>query len=106
MGTTNDPRDPGLRRIDPETKLQDTYLVLGEEEREKGFFRPVRQAYLHLTCGTRTMMGRAIAETYARDPRFYGRTYCVGCKDHFPVGEDGEFVWVEHGVTTDVKVGT
>lgn len=44
-------------------------------------------------CGAMTTMGRAIAETYARDPRFYGATFCVGCGRHLPVGEYGEFVW-------------
>ena len=44
-------------------------------------------------CGTVTTMSRAIAETYARDPGFYGGTFCCGCSAHFPVGETGEFVW-------------
>lgn len=41
-------------------------------------------------CGVRTTMGSALAETYARDPKFYGGTYCCGCGKHFPVAE---FVW-------------
>lgn len=41
-------------------------------------------------CGTTTTMGVAIAETYARDPEFYGGTFCAGCRKHFPVAE---FVW-------------
>ena len=44
-------------------------------------------------CNTVTMMGQALAETYAREPGFYGSTYCVGCDMHKPVGMDGEFVW-------------
>lgn len=44
-------------------------------------------------CGTRTTMGQALAETYARDPQFYGGTFCCGCNTHLPVGADGEFVW-------------
>ena len=44
-------------------------------------------------CGTVTTMGLALAETYARDPRFYGATFCCGCGTHLPVGERGEFVW-------------
>jgi|CXWL01.1.fsa_nt_gi hypothetical protein len=44
-------------------------------------------------CGAVTIMGLAIAQTYARDPHYYGSTYCVGCFAHFPVGEQGEFVW-------------
>lgn len=78
------------------------YVVLSAEERDKGFVRPVRQGYVHSTCGTLTTMGRALAETYARDPKFYSGTFCAGCGKHFPVGEDGEFVW--DGTTE--KVGT
>lgn len=44
-------------------------------------------------CGIVTTMGQAIAETYARNPHFYGGTFCVGCGTHLPVGEQGEFVW-------------
>lgn len=54
------------------------------------------------TCGAVTTMGQAIAETYAREPRFYGATFCVRCQMHRPVGEDGEFVWEG----THEKVGT
>jgi hypothetical protein len=78
------------------------YWVLSEAERAKGFVRPVRDAYLHATCGTVTTMGRALAETYARDPNFYGATMCVNCGGHFRVGPDGEFTWA--GSTE--KVGT
>jgi hypothetical protein len=47
-------------------------------------------AQLNSGCRAVTTMGRAIAETYARNPKFYGATYCVGCCKHFPVEE---FVW-------------
>jgi hypothetical protein len=86
--------------------MQKDYLVLSEAERAKGFVRPVRESYQHLTCGGVTTMGLAIAETYARDPSFYGGTFCATCRAHYPVGADGEFVWVERGQVTDLKVGT
>jgi hypothetical protein len=41
-------------------------------------------------CGTMTTMGQSLAETYARDPKFYGGTFCCGCSKHLPVDE---FVW-------------
>ena len=115
------------------------YWVLSPEERAKGFIRPVRDRYVHVTpaaryplrdltseeatlyegmgyvkyepypedqrptlgkfwtaadlaprCNTTTTMGTALAETYARDPKFYGATFCVHCGAHFPVEE---FVW-------------
>jgi hypothetical protein len=81
---------------------QNDYVVLAEEERAKGFVRPVRRSYVHLKCGVETRMGQTIAETYARDPKFYGGTFCVGCGAHFPVGPNGEFVWSG----SNEKVGT
>ena len=53
-------------------------------------------------CGAVTKMNRELAETYARQPGFYGATYCIGCSMHLAVGKDGEFVWEE----TDERVGT
>ena len=146
---TTDPNDPELQRgIDQEPSSQSkAYLILSEEERAKGFVRPVRDSYQHVGivgpdpsnttqplteeqktlyasqeyvlyekypegshavgrywtqkqldkvgtgCGAVTTMSQGLAETYARQPGFYGGTYCVGCKMHLPVGQDGEFVW-------------
>lgn len=53
-------------------------------------------------CQTITTMGTALAETYARDPRFYGATMCCHCNRHLPVGAAGEFVWDG----TNERVGT
>lgn len=91
-----------------------SYIVLCEEERQKGFVRPYRDAYKHVGrlqemvndseetftirvggCQTVTTMGRALSETYARDPKFYGSTFCVTCNRHFPVAE---FAWTADGV--------
>lgn len=85
-----------------ENGQQKGYVVLSEAERARGFVRPVRRSYIHQKCGTKTTMGQALAETYARDPGFYSGTFCCGCGTHFPVGADGEFVWDG----TDEKVGT
>lgn len=103
--TDGSPVTPDHRDIDPRTGQQKAYVVLSAEERAKGFVRPVREAYRHLTCGTVTRMGRALAETYARQPNFYSGTFCVGCGDHFPVGGKefgGQFVWAG----TEEYVGT
>jgi hypothetical protein len=81
---------------------QKDYVVLTAEERSKGFVRPVRRSYKHLPCGSVTTMGQSIAETYAREPRFYSGTFCCHCAAHLPVGEDGQFVWIDDGT----KVGT
>lgn len=70
------------------------YLVLCPEERAKGFVRPVRQSYQHAKCGTVTKMGLSLAETYARDPKFYTGTFCATCRAHFPVAE---FRWEPDG---------
>jgi hypothetical protein len=150
MTHTTDPQDPRLGKFNPERKGQDeAYLVLSDEERAKGFVRPVRNSYVHtgkqpkfptreLTeyehqqydqygyvayeaypedgsmgcigrfwtkkqleggCKTLTTMSQPLAETYARDPKFYGATYCCGCGSHFPVDE---FTWSG----TDSRVGS
>lgn len=98
-GVTDDRNDPGLKKIDPDTNMQEKYLVLSDEELAKGFVRPVRIKYVHTTCGVVTVMGLQLAETYARDPKFYSGTYCVGCRDHFPVDQ---FFWDG----TNEKVGS
>lgn len=47
-------------------------------------------------CNSSTILGKALAETFQRNPKFYGGTYCCACRDHFPVNE---FVWDEDGKT-------
>jgi len=146
MSLTTDPNDPRLCH-GPETGPTpqcEVYLVLSEEERVKGFVRPLRRSYTHMGprppkyplrdltaeeheryaqfgyvrfeeypeggksvgkfwtqseldnhgCGTVTNMGLELCETYARNPSFYGATYCCGCRRHLPVAE---FTWVEDG---------
>lgn len=60
-------------------------------------------AQLASGCGTTTTMSQPLAETYARQPDFYGGTFCAHCRTHFKVGENGEFVWFDN---PDQKVGT
>jgi len=124
------------------------YLILCDEEREKGFVKPYRDSYKHVGirpryatreltadeqvrhhghnyvayeeyppaegtcvvgrfwtaaqlasgCGTITTMGRTIAETYARDPYFYGATFCVRCNRHI---ELEQFAWEPDGEPMD-----
>lgn len=96
MSLTTDPRDPRLGHgVDSEPIPQhDVYLVLSEEERARGFVRPYRNTYRHIECAVDprvvTSMGAELSETYARQPTFYGATYCVACQMHKPVSE---FVW-------------
>ena len=152
MSLTTDPNDPKLKEGQKnEVGQHEIYLVLSEEERSKGFVRPVRDTYIHVGknvhgleihrllneeeqkkypdkkyvavltvmkkedgsflggkyvtqeefdawqsgkkiggCGTETRMGNALSETYARNPKFYGATFCCECNKHLPVEE---FVW-------------
>lgn len=150
MALTDDRDDPGLKKIEPDTGMQENYLVLSEAERAKGFVRPLRTSYRHVGvrptnptrelteeeqehygrfgyvlfeeypegsaargrfwteaqlnsgCGSITHMAIGLAETYARQPDFYGGTYCAHCRTHFDVGAHGEFVWTG----TEERVGT
>jgi hypothetical protein len=108
MSLTSDPNDPRLTHgpDDAPHGMAEVYLVLSEDERAKGFIRPLRRSYVHVGidgteaartgkgCGVQTHMGLALCETYARQPSFYGATFCVGCQMHLPVAE---FVWAEDG---------
>jgi hypothetical protein len=149
MSFTTDPTDKELGHgVDEEPIEQHKkYLILSDEERSKGFVRPVRKTYIHVGatgpnknnlrdlteeqkeiysdceyikfeeypqsessaigrywtqkqldeagkgCQQSTTMSLELAETYARNPHFYGSTYCANCKMHKQVGKDGEFVW-------------
>jgi len=106
------PVTPDHRELRPDGQ-QKNYVVLSAEERAKGHVRPLRYKYIHVGiggteskltgrgCGVETRMGHAIAETYARDPKFYSGTFCTGskCKAHFPLDE---FIWSD----TDERVGS
>jgi hypothetical protein len=88
---TDDPKHPDINKLENDgTGMNKAYIVLSEAERAKGFIRPVRTSYTHLACRVNTSMGMALAETWARDIYFYGKTYCCECGGHFPVSE---FVW-------------
>ncbi len=76
------------------------------ESEKRGLGRFWTQAQLDAVgkgCGSLTTMGRALAETYARDPHYYGSTFCCACRKHLPVGEQGEFIWDDG---SNQRVGT
>ena len=91
MSLTSESQDPELWE-QKENRQNKKYLVLPPEEIAKGLVRPLRTTYIHTKCGAETKMATEIAETYARDPKFYGETFCVGCGKHFPVSE---FKWID-----------
>jgi len=139
---TTDKNNPLLKETN-QVGQQKAYLILSEEERAKGFIRPLRTTYKHVGkkpkyplrdltkeeherydkfgyikfeeypeemspqtgrywtekdlnsgCGAETKMALELSETYARQPDFYGATFCVGCGKHLPVDE---FIWIEDG---------
>ena len=58
--TDGSPVTSDHREINPETGQQKGYVVLSEDERSKGFVRPVRRTYKHLKCGSTTTMGQSL----------------------------------------------
>jgi len=48
--TTTDRSDPGINK-DRGDGQNEAYIVLSEEERAKGFVRPLQLIYRHDTCG-------------------------------------------------------
>jgi hypothetical protein len=59
------------------------------------YVAPVRNSYIHNTCGVKTLMATKFAETYAKNPKYYGSTFCCGCGKHLPVSE---FKWAKDGI--------
>lgn len=58
---------------------------------EGEFVQPVRSSYVHVDdCGGTTTMGTKLAESFARDPHQYGKTFCASCGGYYPLDE---FVW-------------
>ena len=158
-GLTTDRNDERLKTGAKAEGQNEVYLVMTEEERSKGYVRPVRDSYIHVGalidfdfeivrlspediehfkefnyvykavnldkesslrgryltekdfktldrktkrvggCGVVTKMGYAIAQTYAKNPKYYGATFCVGCNKHLPVNE---FFWDK----TEEEVGS
>lgn len=98
MAITTDPNDPRLApyrskgRDDEPVPQQAVYLALPAEEIAKGYVKPYRDTYRHTACGSTTTMPAATAQTYARDPWFYGGTYCVRCGMHRDLDE---FTWLD-----------
>lgn len=104
MTVTSDRNDPRINQTKGPGEQNEAYIVLSPEDRAKGFIRPLRSSYIHMgpkdgprACETMTTMNsQAIVETYARDPKFYGSTWCCQCRRHISVSEfrwlDGEVV--------------
>jgi len=75
---------------------------------EGEFEQEPRRSYIHDEeeggCGARTRMSPDLMKSVARDPGYYAKTYCAGCKKHVPVEEvrwlDGE-EWVVGEVTDE-----
>lgn len=72
----------------------ETYPERKESQATGKFWTQTQLDNVGKGCGTVTTMNQAIAETYAREPHFYGATYCVFCQMHLPVNE---FVWTDDG---------
>lgn len=54
------------------------------------FVQPVRTSYVHDRCSGTTTMGAKLAESFARDPLQYSKTFCASCGDYYPLDE---FTW-------------
>lgn len=65
---------------------------------EGEFVQPIRDTYVHEDCGSSTTMGSALAESFARDPSQYGKTFCAECGDYYPLSQ---FTWQGSGQPVD-----
>jgi len=91
--------DPPPIDFDYGDRLSDGQFENHPTKDEGEFVQPVRESYVHDECGGTTTMRRKLAESFARDPNQYGKTFCARCGDYFPLDE---FVWKG----TDVQLNT
>lgn len=92
------PRDICAQVYGHEGECSSPFLTVDQPE-----YAEIRRSHRKGGCGKITTMGRALAETYARDPKFYGATFCVHCNRHLPVAE---FTWYEMDGREGPKVGS
>lgn len=91
-GPPDDGFDYGDRREDGQFERHPT-----TDEGE--FVQPVRSRYDHVDgCGRTTRMGSDLAESFARDPGQYGKTFCSSCSDYYPLDE---FTWTGTDIRLD-----
>lgn len=67
---------------------------------EGEFVQPVRNSYIHKECDSTTTMANDLAESFARDPTQYSKTFCSNCGDYFSLHE---FVWEENDQLMSTK---
>jgi len=86
--------DPPPEDFDYGDRLEDGQFENHPTTDEGEFVQPVRRKYDHEDCGETTTMRRDIAESVARDPHQYSKTFCVNCGEYVPVSEVS---WTEDG---------
>lgn len=94
--------DPPPEDFDYGDRLEDGQFENHPTKDEGEFVQPIRERYVHEECGTVTKMGLKIAESVARDPAQYGKTFCAGCQEYVSVGD---VVWKEDGASWDMEGG-
>lgn len=92
MELTNDPNDPDLKVLHT-TKQYKKTLVHHESERTPAkFVNQLRNKFRHLKCHQMSTVATSVAETLARDPKFYKELFCGTCQVYVPITE---LVWFD-----------
>ena len=64
------PVTPDHKEINPVTGQQKGYVVLSEDERAKGFVRPLRKSYKHVGVSPKNLLRELTAEEHERYDKF------------------------------------
>jgi hypothetical protein len=104
VGQTRDLTDEETARFNhPEDENPFVLVEMHPDGKERWWSKKDYEQIGKGACGTVTTMGRELSETYARDPKFYGATYCCTCRMHLPVAE---FRWYEMDGSRGPTVGS
>jgi hypothetical protein len=90
--------DPPPENFDYGDRLDDGQFENYPTTDDGEFVQPVRHTYIHEKCGNSTTMRSDIAESVARDPNQYTKTFCATCGEHVSVNE---VYWEEDGKEWD-----
>jgi len=92
--------DPPPEDFDYGEKLDDGQYENHPTTDEGEFVQPVRRAYVHDECANVTRVNTEIAESIARDPHQYNKTFCASCGDYVPVSTVS---WKRDGASWEIE---
>lgn len=92
--------DPPPEDFDYGDRIDDGQFENHPTKDEGEFVQEVRTHYVHDDCNGITSVSPDIAESIARDPSQYDKTFCANCREYVPVSD---VHWHSDGADWDMR---